>query len=1038
MVCNSGAAPLRRPLRRIAAALGLAFAAAAAGQTVGPALVVHGPTINGQVQGSVQVMSGQSITLNSGAVVTGDILAPGTPTVVLNGSPTYSGTVAGTGSTSPGGYQITLNSGSSLRHVITRTNPVSIPSVANPPAPSGTRSVTINQPTDSPGSFSTLKNLTLNSNVGQFSVPAGARDLTANSGSGFTLGFAGATQPSVYNFQQLTLNSSSQVILLGPVTITVGQGISDNGVIAANTNPSWLQLRISSGDFTLNSNGAFFGALLVPSGTVTINSNSRLVGSVASSNLTINSGGVLDIVAGSGSPSPSVSLTAPANGAYFGAPASISLSATAGESGGTIAKVDFFSGTTQVGESTGAPYQFVWSGVAAGAYTLTAVATDTLGVTGTSNAVAVTVVAPASVSITSPANNAVVAAGGSVTIQATATDSGGTVASVAFYANGSLLGTSTTAPYQFTWSSPASGTYTLKAVATDGHGVQTTSAPVSFVVDTPPVVSLTAPSQGSSFTLPATVTLSASASSSVGSIAKVQFFQGATSIGTVTSAPYQLSWSVPAAGSYSLTAVATDSFGLATTSGPVSITVNTHVPPTVSLTAPANGSVLPAPASVTLAANATANTGSIANVQFFQGLVLLGTVTSAPYSFAVSGLAAGTYIFTATATDSSGASTTSAAVTIAVVAPPSVAWSAPANGAVYAVGSPITLKALAASAGASIAKVDFYNGGTLLGTSTAPVPGQPGTYQLVLGSGLAAGSYSLMARATDSLGSTATTSAISVNVYAAPSVALTSPTNGATFNAPATFPLTATATSPAGSIASVAFYAGGSLLGTAASAVPGQPNTFSITPATGLASGSYSLTAVATDAHGISATSPAVAITVNPHQPPAVAITVPAANAVFAAPAVFTVSATATDVGGTVTQVAFYSGATLLGTATTPDSGQPNSFSVTLTTALAAGSYNLTAVATDSRGAVTTSAPVSITVDAPPTVALTAPTNGATFNAPASFGLTATATSPGGSIVSVAFYNGTALVGTATSPSPASQTRTPLPCPRGLARGRTA
>ena len=157
-------------------------------------------------------------------------------------------------------------------------------------------------------------------------------------------------------------------------------------------------------------------------------------------------------------------------------------------------------------------------------------------------------------------------------------------------------------------------------------------------------------------------------------------------------------------------------------------------------------------------------------------------------------------------------------------------------------------------------------------------------------------------------------------------------------------------------------------------------------------------------------------MTVSAHQPPAVAITVPAANAVFAAPATFTVRATATDVGGTVTQVAFYSGATLLGTATTPDSGQPNSYSVTLTTALAVGSYNLTAVATDSQGFSATSAPVPITVDAPPTVTLTAPTSGATFNAPASFGLTATATSPGGSIVSVAFYNGTALVGTATSP----------------------
>jgi hypothetical protein len=67
------------------------------------------------------------------------------------------------------------------------------------------------------------------------------------------------------------------------------------------------------------------------------------------------------------------------------------------------------------------------------------------------------------------------------------------------------------------------------------------------------------------------------------------------------------------------------------------------------------------------------------------------------------------------------------------------------------------------------------------------------------------------------------------------------------------------------------------------------------------------------------------------------------------------VNATAADSDGTVTKVDFFNGSTLVGTATSAP------FSVTLTN-LAAGSYSLTAKATDNGGATTTSAPVNITV----------------------------------------------------------------------------
>jgi hypothetical protein len=86
------------------------------------------------------------------------------------------------------------------------------------------------------------------------------------------------------------------------------------------------------------------------------------------------------------------------------------------------------------------------------------------------------------VAITSPANNATFNVGSSITINATAADSDGTVTSVAFYNGATLLGTSTVAPYTYTWATPATSSYALTAVATDNSGATTTSAIVNVSV----------------------------------------------------------------------------------------------------------------------------------------------------------------------------------------------------------------------------------------------------------------------------------------------------------------------------------------------------------------------------------------------------------------------------------------------------------------------------------------------------------------------------------------------------------------------------
>jgi len=91
---------------------------------------------------------------------------------------------------------------------------------------------------------------------------------------------------------------------------------------------------------------------------------------------------------------------------------------------------------------------------------------------------------------------------------------------------------------------------------------------------TPPTVSITSPASGATFTATANITINASASDSDGTISKVEFFQDCILVGSATASPYSLTVNNLPAGSYRLTAKATDNSGATTTSSNVVVTVN--------------------------------------------------------------------------------------------------------------------------------------------------------------------------------------------------------------------------------------------------------------------------------------------------------------------------------------------------------------------------------------------------------------------------------------------------------------------------------
>jgi plastocyanin len=96
-----------------------------------------------------------------------------------------------------------------------------------------------------------------------------------------------------------------------------------------------------------------------------------------------------------------------------------------------------------------------------------------------------------------------------------------------------------------------------------------------------PTVFITNPLPGSVFAAPATVAIQATASEDGGTITNVQFLVGLTILTNETAAPYSATTTVLTAGSYTLTAIASDGGGVTATS---SVPISVVTPVTVALT----------------------------------------------------------------------------------------------------------------------------------------------------------------------------------------------------------------------------------------------------------------------------------------------------------------------------------------------------------------------------------------------------------------------------------------------------------------------
>ena len=182
-------------------------------------------------------------------------------------------------------------------------------------------------------------------------------------------------------------------------------------------------------------------------------------------------------------------------------------------------------------------------------------------------------------------------------------------------------------------------------------------------------VHITAPVEGASFTAPASFFFEADASNPGGSIARVDFFIGTSLWYSAPRPPFRILADGLPAGSHTLTAVAIDGAGNATTSAPVHISA-VNFGPKITLVFPTNNTVLPACSTLTMVAQVQPGNAAIAMIEFFDGSTRLGASVAPynfqPYSWTETDLAEGTVAFSVKITDQNGLSSLAIATNVIV------------------------------------------------------------------------------------------------------------------------------------------------------------------------------------------------------------------------------------------------------------------------------------------------------------------------------------------------------------------------------------
>lgn len=270
---------------------------------------------------------------------------------------------------------------------------------------------------------------------------------------------------------------------------------------------------------------------------------------------------------------PVCSIVSPLSNAIFNVIDSILIETSVSDDG-IIMVVEFFDGTTKIGEDSVAPYEFIWIGPSVGAHALTIKATDSYDAFTVSAPVNININAPPVCNLISPADGFVYFEPDSLYLEATASDLDDSVIVVQFYINSILMSSDSTSPYTFTFNNPPDDNYVLTAKAIDARNGMTVSMPITGIVNAPPTCSIINPTDGQIFYDPNTIPFVVSATDATDSVRYVEFFLDGVPLGVDSFLPYESNAMVNTPmGMYTLTAKAEDIYGVITYSLPIDIVV---------------------------------------------------------------------------------------------------------------------------------------------------------------------------------------------------------------------------------------------------------------------------------------------------------------------------------------------------------------------------------------------------------------------------------------------------------------------------------
>jgi len=609
---------------------------------------------------------------------------------------------------------------------------------------------------------------------------------------------------------------------------------------------------------------------------------------------------------------PSVSLTAPAGEFAISAQTPLALSAAATDTDSGIAQVAFYAGTALIGIDQSTPYNFTWTNAPVGNYAITAVATDREGATATSNAALVHVL-PGATSVPFGGLSSNVPG----VIQAENFNDGGEGAGYHDTTAGNTGGQYRQTDVDIQSTSDSGGGFSLGYVSPGEWLAYSISVFATAQYDF--MARISSLGQGGTFHVEVDG-IDVTGAVAIPDTGAWSTWQNVTAPGiSLTSGPHMMRVVMDSKGPSGWVG----NFNYYVFSAP-----GVNAPPTVQLTSPAAGANFTAPATVSLAATASDQDGAISQVAFYVGQTLIGTHTTSPYTFSWTNVAPGSYSLTAVATDNLGATATSAAVTIQVAAPPTAT---PFGGHPAPIPGLIEFENFD-DGGEGVAYHDLTSGnsgGQYRQTdvdieATSDVGGgyslgwnQAGEWLKYTVSVAAAGSYKMEAR----VATTGTGGIFHIEVDGTDVTgALIVPGTGG-WQTWQSIALDGIALTAGSHVLRVVFDSNGTT---------GYMGNFNSMRWTASVAG---------------------------NAPPVVQITTPADGASYTPPATVNVTATATDSNGTITQVAFYAGSTLLGIkwfAPYTVSWGP----------VPIGDYQITARAIDSGGASVVTPPVTVHVAA--------------------------------------------------------------------------